>query len=169
MLNTFPPSVRATNLLIALGCCTAMLVAVLYFQKTLELEPCPLCISQRIFVIAIAVVAFVAFLHNPGRKGQVIYGSSGLLAALIGAGIAARHTWLQSLPEELVPACGPGLSYMFDALPLFDALRLLFQGDGNCADVQWSLLGLSIPGWTLVAFIGFAAMNVYQIFRGHTR
>ena len=167
MLNSFPPNVRVTNLFIALGCCTAMLVAVLYFQKFLKLEPCPLCITQRIFVIAIACFAFVAFVHHPGRKGQVVYGCLGLLSALIGAGIAARHTWLQSLPEDQVPACGPGLSYMFDALPVLDALRLLFQGDGNCADIQWSLLGLSIPGWTLVAFIGFAAINAYQIFRRH--
>lgn len=168
MLNTFPPTVRVTNLLITLGCCTAMLVAILYFQKTLKLEPCPLCITQRIFVIAIAVFASLAFLHNPGKKGQMIYASLGLLAAVIGAGIAARHTWLQSLPEELVPACGPGLSYMFNTLPMFDALRLLFQGDGNCADIQWSLLGLSIPGWTLVAFIGFGTINLYQIFRART-
>jgi len=165
MLNTFPPSVRNTNLLIVTACVTAMLVAIFYFQQALKLEPCPLCITQRVFVILVGIFALIAFIHNPEQRGQRIYAGLGFLAAAIGAGVAARHTWLQSLPPELAPSCGPGLSYMFGNLPILEALRVLFQGDGNCSEILWSFLGLSIPGWTLVAFIGFGLINIFQFFR----
>ena len=159
------PSIRLTFLLLAIICTGMMLTAIFYFQKTLELDPCPLCITQRIFVILVGLISLIAFVHNPGLIGRRIYMGLATLMACVGGGISARHVWLQSLPKDQVPACGPGLSYMFETFPFMDALKLLFQGDGNCADIVWSFLGLSIPGWTLVGFIGLAILALYQAIR----
>ncbi len=159
------PSIRITFLLLALACTFMMLVAIFYFQKALELDPCPLCITQRIFVILVGLISLAAFFHHPGVVCRRVYAGLATLMAVIGGGVAARHVWLQNLPEDQVPACGPGLSYMFETFPLSEALRLLFQGDGNCAEITWSLLGLSIPGWTLVGFIGLAVVGLFQLVR----
>ena len=159
------PSARLTFLLVAAGCASLMLIAWLYFQTWLGLNPCPLCMTQRIFVVAAGLVALAAFFHAPGQTGRRIYSVTGFLFSASGAGVAARHIWLQSLPADQVPACGPGLSYMFETLPFMQALEVLFQGDGNCADVVWSFLGLSIPGWTLVAFVSICAIFVWQFVR----
>lgn len=159
------PSVRMTFLLVAIACTLMMLIALLYFQMALDLAPCPLCITQRIFVILVGLISLAAFFHHPRVVWRRVYAGLATLMALIGAGVSTRHVWLQHLPEDQVPACGPGLSYMFETFPLADALRLLFQGDGNCAELSWSLLGLSIPAWTLVGFIGLAAVGLFQLFR----
>lgn len=158
------PTVRQTNLVLFAGC-TGLILAALYMQQQLGLHPCPLCISQRIFVIVVGLVALLAFAHNPSATGRKIYAGLGAVAGVIGAGISSRHVWIQHLPEDQVPACGPGLEYMFETFPLMDALSLLFQGDGNCAEVVWSFLGLSIPGWTLVAFLFLIAINLWQALR----
>lgn len=159
------PSVRTTFLFITLACTSLMLIAWLYFQLYLKLAPCPLCMTQRGFVVAAGVIALLAWAHNPATLARRIYCVCGVLFAGLGAAVAGRHTWLQSLPPDQVPACGPDLSYMFEVLPLMEAFRVLFQGDGNCAVVSWSFLGLSIPGWTLIAFIGLALIFIWQFFR----
>lgn len=155
------PSVRITYLLMAVA--SALLIATaLYMQEILGLHPCPLCITQRIFVILVGVVALVAFIHHPAGVGRRIYAFFTGLMALLGGGVSARHVWIQNLPEDQVPACGPGLEYMFEHFPLMKALELLFMGDGNCADVVWTFLGLSIPGWTLLAFCGLLLVSLWQ-------
>ncbi|WNO10668.1 disulfide bond formation protein B [Teredinibacter sp. KSP-S5-2] len=159
------PSIRVTNLIVFSACVIAVLITVFYFQKTLGLTPCPLCVTQRAFVIAIGIIALVAFIHHPGAGGIKVYAGLGAIAAIGGGCVSARHIWLQNLPEELVPACGPGLSFILETMPLWEAIKVLFQGDGDCADVVWTLFGVSIPGWTLVAFIGFTLINVWQLFR----
>lgn len=158
------PSIRQTNLIIFLGCVGLMLIAA-YMEHVMGLEPCPLCITQRAFVILVGLIALIAFLHNPVRMGRRVYAVLGILAAVIGGAFSSRQLWLQSLPEDQVPACGPGLSYMFDVYPFLQALEVLLQGDGNCAKVDWSLFGISIAGWTLVAFIGLALINLFQAWR----
>ncbi len=158
------PGIRQTYFIVFLGC-TGLILAALYMQHAMGMHPCPLCITQRIFVIVVGLLALLAALHNPAAFGRKIYGGLSIIAALIGAGVAGRHVWIQNLPEDQVPACGPGLEYMFETFPLMDALRLLFQGDGNCADVVWQFLGLSIPGWTLVAFVGLAVISLWQALR----
>src|SRR5690554_5103447 len=155
---------RKVFLLIFLACVASMLIAA-YMEHVMGLEPCPLCITQRAFVILVGLIALIAFLHNPARIGQRVYGILGILAAVIGGSFSSRQLWLQSLPEDQVPACGPGLSYMFDVYPFLEALEVLLRGDGNCAKVDWSLFGISIAGWTLVAFIGLAAINLFQTWR----
>lgn len=137
----------------------------LYLQEVIGEHPCPLCITQRLFVIAIGVLALGAALHNPATTGRRVWSALILLATTGGGIVAGRHVWLQHLPEDQVPACGPDLAYMFENFPFQQAVQLLFMGDGNCAEIGWTFLGQSIPSWTLVAFIGFAIVTLYQLFR----
>lgn len=159
-----PLTVRFTNLLIVLTV-VAMMAVALYMEHAMGLEPCPLCVSQRIFVILVGFWALLAFLHHPGRVGKAVYGSLGLLSAVAGGAVSSRQLWLQSLPEDQVPACGPGVEYILDTFPFMDALRVMLTGDGNCAEVAWDLFGISIPGWTLIGFIGLALLNLWQVLR----
>jgi len=156
-------SPRMTNGGIVLAC-LGLMMAALFLQEVDGLHPCPLCISQRICVIAVGVLALLAFIQNPARTGLRIYASLQGLAALMGAGVAARHLWIQSLPAEQVPACGPGLQYMFANFPFLEALNLLLAGDGSCAEVEL-FLGLPIPAWVLIACLCLLAVNIWQICR----
>jgi disulfide bond formation protein DsbB len=158
------PSTRQLNFLILLACAFAMGM-VYYLDGVLGLEPCPLCMSQRVFLLASGLFTLAAFAHNPGRTSTRIYASLAALWAAVGAAIAARHVWLQHLPEDQVPACGPSLEYMLETLPFSDTLRLVLMGDGNCAEVVWTLLGLSIPEQALLFFSGLIAANLFQVLR----
>ena len=160
-------TIRSTYLLMFFGCFGLILMA-LYFQLALGLHPCPLCVTQRIFVIIVGLLSLAAAIHNPARLGRALYSLLAIIAAGVGAAVSLRHVWIQSLPEEQVPACGPGLSYMFENFPLADAIALLLQGDGNCAEVSWSLLGLSMPAWVALCFAGLIAMHSWQLFRSGT-
>jgi len=156
-------SIRQTNLLLVLGC-TGLIAAALYMEHVMKMQPCSLCITQRIFVIATGLFALAALIHHPTGSGRRVYAGLGVLAALLGAAFASRQLWLQSLPADQVPACGPGLAYIFEEFPFMEALKLLLQGDGNCAHVD-KLFGLSLALWTLLAFIGLALINLYQALR----
>lgn len=117
---------------------------------------------QRIVIYALATLFLIAGIHNPQRVGQRIYGTFITLISLAGTGFASRQLWLQSLPPEEVPACGPSLEYMIDVLPWTEVLSVMMRGTGDCAEVQWTFLSLSIPGWTLLAFIFFALLGLMQ-------
>ena len=158
------PSRRQLNLLAAIGC-AALIAIALYMQYAMDLKPCYLCILQRGFVLAIGLVLLIAAIHNPARGGQRLYNGLAMLMVLGGAGFSLRQLWLQSLPKDQVPACGPPAEYLFDALPFKEALGLMFRGDGNCAEIQWSLFGISIPGYTLMAFTGLFALCLWQVLR----
>lgn len=138
----------------------ALMAAALTMQHVLNLEPCPLCIIQRVLVIALALVALAAALQNPSMAGRRAYGVLVTVLGVLGIIVAGRHVWLQNLPADQVPECGPGLGYLLDAFPLMEALDIVFRGSGECADVQWVFLGLSIPGWTLVVFTGFTLFGI---------
>jgi len=131
--------------------CTGLMLYALYAQYFLELAPCPLCVFQRIAVIAMGLVFLAAALHNPGRLGAGCYALLTTAAAAGGIAVAGRHVWLQSLPPDKVPACGPGLDFMLDSFPLAEVLQMVFSGSGECAEVDWSLFGLSMPAWVLIA------------------
>lgn len=145
--------------------CALLMAAALYLQHVSGLEPCPLCILQRIAIIALGVVFLIAALHNPRRLGQRLYGLLIMLLAGAGAAIAGRHVWLENLPEDRVPACGPSLDYMLENLPFTRTLALVLRGSGECAEVTWRMLGLSIPSWTLIAFAGFLLLGGYLLLR----
>jgi len=140
--------------------CTGLLGYAFYAQHGLGLEPCPLCIFQRVAVLALGAVFLMAALHHPGRAGARAYAGLAGITAAAGSAVAARHVWLQSLPPDQVPACGPGLDYLLDAFPLGEALAMVFTGSGECADVDWTFLGLSMPGWVLVWLVALGALGV---------
>ncbi|HYQ70710.1 MAG TPA: disulfide bond formation protein B [Gammaproteobacteria bacterium] len=160
------PTPRTVFLLGFLACIAMMGTALIYFQFLLQLEPCPLCIMQRMVVISIAVVLLVATLHNPRGQGVRVYGALVTLVAATGAAIAGRHVYLQNLPPDQVPECGPGLDYILEVFPLSEALQMVLHGSGECAEVLWRFLGLSIPGWTLIAFSGFILYGLFITIRG---
>lgn len=161
------PSVRKTNVLIFIVC-TLMMLAAAYMEHVMKMIPCSLCITQRGFVVLVGLFALAAALHNPELTGRRAYAVAGIISAILGACFAGRQLWLQSLPADQVPACGPGLSYMFEVFPFMDALKLLLQGDGNCAHVD-KILGLSLAAWTFIAFTGLAGVNLYQLIRKHDK
>lgn len=142
--------------------CGGLLAYALYAQHGLGLEPCPLCVFQRVAVLALGCIFLVAYVHNPGRRGARVYGGLAVLAAGAGIAFAWRQLWLQSLPPDQVPACGPGLDYILGVFPFWEALAMVFEGSGDCAKVDWTFLGLSMAGWVLIALVtlaGFAAWN----------
>jgi disulfide bond formation protein DsbB len=146
--------------------CVGLMLAALVLQHSLNLEPCPLCIFQRAFVIGLGVVMLIGALHNPKGVGRKVYGALVLLFAVAGVVVAGRHVWLQHLPADEVPDCGPGLQYMLDAFPLSETLELVFKGSGECAEVQWTFLSLSIPEWTLIVFLGLCAFAMHLLLSG---
>lgn len=161
------PGIRKTNLLIFIAC-ALMILAAAYMEHVLKMIPCSLCITQRGFVVLTGLLALGAAIHNPASTGRRVYAGLGVASAILGACFAGRQLWLQSLPADQVPACGPGLAYIFDVFPFIDALKLLLQGDGNCAHVD-KIFGLSLALWTLLAFIGLALVNLYQWFRKYDK
>ena len=147
--------------------CLSLLAMGAYFQLSLGLEPCPLCISQRLAILLTGIIFLIAVLHNPASLGINRYAILGTISALFGASISTRHIWLQHLPPELVPECSPGISFMLQNFPLFDTVKLMLNGTGDCAKIDWTLLGFSMPVWTLVAFLSLAALSVLQIWNRH--
>ena len=162
MLTTLNP--RLVFLGIAAVAAISMAFAY-YLEHQLELVPCPLCMTQRAFVVLTGVIALLAALHNPAGWGRRLYGGLCTLAAITGGAVAARHVWLQHLPEDEVPACGPSLEYMLDTLPFSETISLVMMGDGNCAETVWTLFGFSIPEQTLALFIVLIAVSVWQTLR----
>lgn len=148
--------------LLGFASCFLMLSVGAYFQFVEELEPCPLCISQRIAILVTGIVFLIAAIHNPKTNGLKVYSIIGAIVALCGAAISIRHVWIQNLPADEVPECGPGLEYVFENFPLIDTIKLMLNGTGDCADILWTFLGISIPGWTLVSFLGLAGLSFLQ-------
>lgn len=158
------PGYRAVNALGLLACLVALGFA-LYLQHVVGLEPCPLCILQRVAVFAAMGVLVLAIAHNPAQLGQRIYAVLGALAALAGLGVAGRHVWLQYLPADQVPACGPGLEYMLDVFPMQDVVQMVLRGSGECAKVDWTFLGFSLAELTLAVFVGLLVLFGFQLLR----
>jgi disulfide bond formation protein DsbB len=159
---------RIWFLLSALACLSLLSMGA-YFQLSLGLEPCPLCISQRIAILITGMIFLIAGLHGPGPVGMNRYAILGTISALFGASISTRHIWLQHLPPEQVPECSPGISFMLQNFPLSDTVKLMLNGTGDCAKIDWTLLGFSMPVWTLVAFLSLATLSVLQIWNRHNK
>jgi len=145
--------------------CAGLLGFGYYLQYFQDQNPCPLCLVQRGFYYGVIAVFAAAALHAPGRMGQRIYCAAGALLALGGFGVAARQVWLQHLPIDQVPACGPDLFFMVENFPLKRILEKLFLGSGQCAEVKWRFLGLSIAEWSFACFAGLAAYAVWLAFQ----
>lgn len=146
---------NAAGLLVCLG----LLGYAWYAQTQLGLEPCPLCIFQRVGIAACGLLFLLAALHNPGHTGARVYGLLLLVAGLGCAAVSARHIWIQHQPEGSVPACGASLDYLLEVFPLTDVIRKVLAGSGECARVTWTFLGLSMPGWVLIAALALGAFG----------
>jgi disulfide bond formation protein DsbB len=152
--------------LVGFAACAALIGFALYAQFHTGLEPCPLCIFQRIAFASLGAVFLVGGLHSPrGTGGQRFYGMIALLVAGAGGAIAARHVWLTHLPPEQVPSCGPPLSFMMETNALTDVIRKVLTGSGECAKVDWTFLGLSMPAWSLAWFALLAVWALWTAFR----
>jgi len=132
----------------------------LYLQYIKHQDPCPLCMVQRVIFIAILVVFALALLHGPKRMGERIYAALISLLAIGGIAVAGRHIWIQNLPKDQVPACGPGLDYMLETMPLSNVLKQLMHGSGECAAKGWTFLTLGIPEWSLLCYM---ALGIWAV------
>ena len=140
--------------------CTGLMMYALYAQYALNLQPCPLCIFQRIAVIFTGVLFLLAALHNPARVGSRIYAVLQVLVALAGIFVAARHIWIQAQPAGTVASCGASLDYLVTILPITEVISKVLTGSGECAQVTWRFLGLSMPWWVLMALVALAAWAI---------
>ena len=143
--------------------------ALLFLQSHLGLTPCPLCIFQRIGLMVMGGFALIAALWNPKSKlAKLILWLGSFLGIAWSTGVAARHVWLQHLPPDQVPSCGPGLDYWLDALPMQQVLQQVLAGSGECAVVDWTFMGMSIPEQSVI-FFGFLlvvhGLILWRIFR----
>ncbi len=141
----------------------------LYEQHIVGLEVCPLCVLQRVAMISLGFVFLAAALHSARGTVARVYSVLGVLVALTGAGVSAWHVRLQHLPPDKVPSCGPGFDYMYETFPLRDTLAMIFHGSGECAKVNWTFLGLSMPTWVLVWFVALGALIAVANWRKLTR
>ena len=162
MLNFIPTRL---GFLLIFAACASLLGFGLYLQHVQWLDPCPLCILQRIGFMSLGIFAILAAIHNPGPKGRWVYGAGILLSAIFGGGVAAWHVRMQNLPADMVPECGPGLGYMLENFPFWEVIGNVFEGSGSCAEVDWTFLGLSMPWWTLIWFIGLATVTLVFLLR----
>jgi disulfide bond formation protein DsbB len=164
-LVALPP--RRLGYFLGFAVCAGLMGYALYLQYGPQaLEPCPLCMFQRVCVIAMGIVFLIAAIHNPGRVGATGYALLQVIIGGAGVALATRQVWLQSLPKDEVPACGMGLSYMLDSLPFTDVVKKVLEGSGECAEKGWVFLHLSIAGWTLVFFIAMIVASIALIRRG---
>jgi len=115
---------------------------------------------QRVIFIAILIAFALAALHGPKRVGERVYAALIALLSLSGVGVAARHIWIQNLPKDQVPTCGPGLDYMLETMPMSDVLKQLMHGSGECAAKGWAFLTLGIPEWSLLCYL---ALGVWAV------
>lgn len=138
-----------TRYLVGFLVCANLMAYALYAQYVQMLDPCPLCIFQRVAVCFMGLFFLVGALHGPQQRGRKAYATLVVLGGLGGIAVAGRHLWLQTLPPSEVPMCGPGLGYLFNNFPFLKMLRLAFTGSGECAKLE-PVLGMPMPAWTLI-------------------
>ncbi|WP_043112012.1 disulfide bond formation protein B [Solimonas flava] len=151
---------RLLCLLGFVACYGALAFAIVYLQNTLGYEPCPFCIFQRVAMAVVGAIFLIAAIHGPRDWGRRVYAGLAALASLVGIGIAWRHVWLQSLPPDQVPACGPTLDYLMEMMPVNEVVMTVLRGDGNCAKIDAQWLGIALPGWVLISFIGLTLYSL---------
>jgi protein dithiol:quinone oxidoreductase len=166
MRNAAVASSFRARFLLGFLACAALVGFALFSQYQWYLQPCPLCIFQRIAFAVLGLVFLLGGLFAPrGTGARRAWGVAALIPALTGIGIAGRHVWLTHLPPDQVPSCGPPLEFMMEASPLADVVRQVLTGSGECAKVDWSFLGMSMPAWALLWFVLLAIWAVLAAFR----
>lgn len=152
---------------VGFSACAGLLGFALWLQYARGADPCPLCIFQRMFMMVLGLCFLLAALQNPRKWGVRIYAFLLFLLASGGAAIAGRQIWLQHLPPDLVPACGPGLSYILKAHPFLKALEVVLKGSGECAATGWTFLTLSIAQWSFLCFVALGLLGLMQVRNRH--
>lgn len=142
---------------------SSLIIFALYLQYFQGLQPCPLCMLQRVVFIAVGIIALLATLHNPSKVGIRIYSIINTIFCCIGLGLAGRHIWLESLPPDQAPACGPSLEIMLEYLPLTDVITKAIIGTGDCAKIDWTMFGLSIADWSFAGFSFLLLVSLYLL------
>lgn len=158
------PTTRQLNVA-GIVACAGMMAYALYAERVLMLMPCPLCVFQRMAVVALGIVFLAAAVHDPAGWGRRVYAVLILLVTGAGIAVAGRHVWLQNLPPDQVPACGAGYDYIMETLPLGEALGAIFTGSGECATIDWQFLGLSMPAWVLISIAVLGAAGIWNALR----
>lgn len=144
--------------------CSGLIAYALYVEYVQFLMPCNLCILQRVVYIAIGLLFLLAAFKPTLYWGRKLTGVLALLVSAVGIAISGRHVWMQGLPADQVPDCGPSLQMMMDSSPLWDVLKKVLSGSGNCADIQWQFIGMSMPTWSLIMFIGLFLFTLIWMF-----
>jgi len=147
-----------------IGCASLLAIAYFYFQQKLGLAPCPLCMFQRAALVAVAAMCLLGILFRPKVFGSKILALAISIFSALGLTVAARQVWLQNLPKELVPECGPDLDFMLETIPFVDVIKNVMAGSGECAEVQWQFLGLSMPVWMALIFVGMVVISLRLLF-----
>ena len=151
---------REANFGGAIACCLLLGYAY-YLEYFQHLEPCPLCIFQRVAVLLLGLLFLLAAVHNPEKAGARMYGVLIDLAALAGVAVAARHVYIQNLPPGEVPSCGATLDYMLEVFPLAQVIRMVLTASGECGVVDWKFLGLSMPWWLLICLVVLGSFGAF--------
>lgn len=168
ILNPFRWTFRA-QCLAGFAICVALIGFAIFSQFAWGLDPCPLCIFQRIAFAALGLVFLLAGLHSPRSSGaRAVYGVFGFLAAAVGMAIAGRHVWIQLNPPE-IPGCGPPLSFLRETMSTGNVIRKVLTGSGDCGTIDWTFLGLSMPAWSLLWFVLLAVLFVAAGFQHRRR
>lgn len=144
----------------------ALLAYAIFEQFAMGIEPCPKCIFQRVAFIAMGIFFLAGAAHGPGPTGRRVYALLVAIAATVGAVVAVRHLWVQLAPHDaLMEGCGPGLNYLMDSFPIADAIKKAFMASGDCGEVNWTLLGITMPGWTLICYVLLGTGALWSGFR----
>jgi protein dithiol:quinone oxidoreductase len=159
-------SPRLINLAGFLACAGLISYAYFYVELYEHIEPCPLCMFQRVGVALVGLIFLVAALHGPRRWGAKVYAALLGLSSLITAAISARHIYVQHAPPGLVPSCGAPLEVMVQIMPITKVIAQVLHGSGECAQITWTFLGLSMPTWVLLWALGLGALGVVGNLRG---
>ena len=144
--------------------CVGLIGFAMVLQHIMDLEPCPMCILQRYAFIGVGLFALLAAIHNPSGWGRWVYSALLVIVSGLGAGVAARHAWLEHNPPQIFD-CGADLGFMVDTFPLAEALPMIFRGSGDCTEVLWRFLGLSIAEWALIWFLIFVFAEIFAATR----
>ncbi len=148
-----------------IACGGLLAVAYFYFQQALGLAPCPLCMFQRGALVGVAFFCLLGIVFRPKKIGSKFLAFGVTLSCLAGLSLAGRQVWLQHLPADEVPECGPDLSFMLEMDPVFDVIQKVLAGSGECAEVQWSLLGFSMPEWMVFVFVVMTLISLKFLFQ----
>lgn len=142
--------------------CSGLMAYALFAQYFLNLEPCPLCIFQRVAVISMGIIFLLCSLLEPKSSlAKIISSTLFVTAGSFGVAVASRHVWLQNLPSDQVPGCGPGLDFMMSTFPINEVFEMVFNGSGECATIDWSFLSLSMPAWVIVCSLFLIAYAIW--------